>query len=200
MNRIHPHIAILTLLAFVGCVPPDSTTQQTERKPENDSQDTTPPVNVPTDKILHAKCVGVYCGDVVDILTPDKKQLRVILASIIAPELDQPFGTKAKDYLSDLILDKEIEYAVSYTGMWNIKVVFIAIGSTKVNAAMIEQGLAWHHVYHPASDRALYLNNEALSRIELDARSDKRGLWSDARPIPPLDWRGLSKEERDKLR
>lgn len=193
MNRIKPHIAILTLLISIGCDNPNGTIQRGEKPPEySNSEDTTPPVNVRSDEFLHAKCVGVIDGDTVDILTPDMEQVRLRLASIDAPERGQPFGNTAKKFLSDLIFDQEIEYTVSDTDKYGRSIAFISINSKDVNAAMIQQGLAWHYLD--------YSDDENLTRLESVARSEKRGLWSDSRHVAPWDWRKLSKEERDKLR
>lgn len=191
------HTAILTLLLFSGCEIPNDGMQGNDRqRAESESvikgSGKADPVNVREDKFLHAKCVGVIDGDTVDILTPDKEQVRLRLASIDAPERGQPFGNTAKKFLSDLIFGKEIEYTVTSTDKYGRSIAFISLDSEDVNAAMIQEGLAWHYLE--------YSDDENLTRLESVARADKRGLWSDGRHVAPWDWRKLSKEERDKLR
>ena len=181
-----PFIAIAVLLS--GCTP-----QPTQKQTPPDDATNGPWMNQAQNSNLPtAKCVGVVDGDTVDILTDDKKQIRLRLAAIDTPERDQPFGNTAKKYLSGLIFGKGIQYEVTETDKYGRSVAFIFIDSKDVNAAMVEAGLAWHYLK--------YSDDENLSRLESVARTEKRGLWADARHLAPWDWRKLSKEERDKLR
>ena len=54
------------------------------------------------------KVVGVSDGDTFTLLTPDKQQVKVWLSEIDAPEKDQPFGTRSRQALSDLIFSKDV--------------------------------------------------------------------------------------------
>lgn len=50
---------------------------------------------------------------------------------------------------------------------------------------MIEDGWAWHYKKY---------NDEArLAKLELSARKAKRGLWADANPLAPWDFRARKK-------
>ena len=42
--------------------------------------------------------------------------------------------------------------------------------------------------------------NKELAAAEAAARKGKRGLWADAKPIPPWDWRHSERERRLKAR
>ena len=48
--------------------------------------------------------------------------------------------------------------------------------------------MAWHYVK--------YSDDQKLADAELKSRTAKRGLWADPKPMPPWDWRRLSKEEK----
>jgi hypothetical protein len=43
-------------------------------------------------------------------------------------------------------------------------------------------------------------NSLAMAAAETAARKAKRGLWADAKPIPPWDWRQSERERRQKSR
>lgn len=49
------------------------------------------------------------------------------------------------------------------------------------NAEQIKQGMAW--VYDK------YVTDRSLCRHQDEARSAKRGLWTDPNPMPPWEWR-----------
>lgn len=53
---------------------------------------------------LSGKVISVTDGDTVKILTEGKKQERIRLAGINAPERKQPYGQKSKQYLSEMVL------------------------------------------------------------------------------------------------
>ena len=52
---------------------------------------------------LTGKVVGVSDGDTVTVLDGAHEQHRIRLAGIDAPEKRQPYGERAKQYLSDLV-------------------------------------------------------------------------------------------------
>jgi len=57
---------------------------------------------------LTGRVVRVVDGDTIAVLTADKQQHKMRLAEIDAPERGQPFGTKSKERLSELVGGKEV--------------------------------------------------------------------------------------------
>ncbi len=49
------------------------------------------------------------------------------------------------------------------------------------NAEQVHRGLAW--VY----DR--YVTDKGLYAVQTEAKAQRRGLWADANPVPPWEWR-----------
>ena len=60
---------------------------------------------------LIGRVVGVSDGDTVTVLLPEHVQLEVRLSGIDAPEKRQPFGQRAKQRLSELVLGKTVTLA-----------------------------------------------------------------------------------------
>jgi hypothetical protein len=56
-------------------------------------------------------------------------------------------------------------------------------------AVLQDQGW-WYRKYAP--------KNKELARAEAAARKAKRGLWADAKPIPPWDWRQSERERKSR--
>jgi endonuclease YncB( thermonuclease family) len=149
---------------------------------------------------VSGKVVGIADGDTLTILTAEKKQIKIRFNGIDAPERGQPFGTKSKDHLSHMVGGKSVRIVTHGEDRYDrtIGEVFVAgekpeDSERNVNAAMVADGFAWHYVFYAP-------DNKELAEAEKIARKDKRGLWVDASPVSPWDWRKLSKEERDKLR
>ncbi|EHL97191.1 nuclease-like protein [Acetobacteraceae bacterium AT-5844] len=57
----------------------------------------------------------------------------------------------------------------------------IYTGPVDVNAEMVRQGMAW--VY------TRYNRDPELPRLQAEAKAARRGLWREANPVPPWDWR-----------
>jgi micrococcal nuclease len=59
-----------------------------------------------TETVYLGKVVRIVDGDTLTLLV-DSKQLKIRLSDIDTPEKKQPFGTRAKQALSDLAFGKE---------------------------------------------------------------------------------------------
>ena len=64
----------------------------------------------------------------------------------------------------------------------------IEVEGQDVNRQMVKDGLAWHYVKYDRS--------ATLAAAEREARAAKRGLWADAAPVPPWEWRATAKERK----
>ena len=71
------------------------------------------PFSISTERQMACWVVGVSDGDTLTCLLPTKKQFKVRLQEIDAPEKGQPFGKKAKQYLSQLVFKQNVTLSVS---------------------------------------------------------------------------------------
>jgi endonuclease YncB( thermonuclease family) len=125
--------------------------------------------------------VAVHDGDTVTVLQ-GREQVRVRLACIDAPEQGQPFGSRARQALADRVMRRHVALEVVDRDDYGRTVARLRLDGEDVNLQMVRAGLAWHYRYHCPDDRA-------LAAAESEARSERRGLWLDARPEPPWEWR-----------
>lgn len=142
---------------------------------------------------LHAKCkligkaINVTDGDTFTLLDRAKKQHKIRLAGIDAPERSQPFGKKAKQYLNKLVVNKWVCVNWNKKGKYGRTIGKVLIGGRDINLDMIKVGLAWHFkkYQHEQSkqDQRLY------AEIEVDAQLATIGLWSQHDYIQPWKWR-----------
>ena len=130
---------------------------------------------------LEGRVVYVLDGDTVTVLS-DNTQYRIRLNGIDAPEKSQPFGRKSKDYLHNLVYQKDVLITLYGTDKYGRHIGILSTEEIDdVNAAMIEAGMAWHYVkYYPS---------EEYASLQKEAQEAGRGLWADANPIPPWEFR-----------
>ena len=126
--------------------------------------------------------VGITDGDTFTVINRDKLQLKVRIIGIDAPEKKQAYGNKSRQTLSDLIFQQQIEIDVQYQEKWGryAAKVYLADGRD-VGLLMLQAGMAWHNVN--------YDKTPAYAAAEKAARKARKGLWADAHPVAPWDFR-----------
>lgn len=141
---------------------------------------------------LAGKVVRVVDGDTITVLDADHEQHKIRLSGIDAPELEQAFGRVSRRHLSDLVAGRQVTVEWYKHDRYGRVVGKVLLDGRDVNLQQIEAGLAWHfkryEMEQPESDRAVYTTSEQQAR---DAR---RGLWAEARSIPPWEFRKAVKK------
>ena len=127
----------------------------------------------------------VIDGDSITILS-DGTPVPIRLADIDAPELDQPFGPEARDFLQRLVERQNVRIAPLSGDSYRRVVANVYLSDVYVNAELVRHGLAWV--------RRAYSPSKELIGLEEQARGEKVGLWSDETRVSPWAWR---KGERD---
>jgi len=144
---------------------------------------------------LTGRVVGVADGDTLTLLV-GRTQHEIRLSGIDTPERGQPYGDAARKQLSTLVFEKEVRvegrkidrYGRIVGRVWVQPDECPACGKTlDVSLALLTTGMGWWHRDHPeeqpAEERGQY------EFAEFEAKAKKAGLWRDANPIPPWDWR-----------
>ena len=126
------------------------------------------------------KVVHVADGDSITVLR-DREQVKVRLVEIDAPEMGQAFGNRSKQALEDLVKGQQVRVVERGHDKYHRTLGRIYRGDLDVNAEQVRQGMAW--VYRQ------YAKDATLYPIEAEAAEQKRGLWRDAAPVPPWEWR-----------
>ncbi|MDB0198866.1 nuclease, partial [Acinetobacter baumannii] len=90
-----------------------------------------------------AKVVGVTDGDTITVLDAQKNQVRIRLANIDAPEKNQPFGSRSKQALSDLVFNKYVYIKESGFDKHNRMIATVMKGNDPINRIMVKDGFAW---------------------------------------------------------
>lgn len=142
---------------------------------------------------LTGKVIGVLDGDTLDVLDASKATHRIRLTGIDAPEKAQPFGQRSKEHLSDVVFGKQVEVQAGKSDKYGRTVGKVVVQGVDANLEQVKAGFAWHYKQYAAeqsvSDRALYSSAEEKARIA------HLGLWHDAKPMPPWEWRHGGKNQ-----
>ncbi len=127
----------------------------------------------------------MHDGDSITVLAAGNEQLKVRLDGIDAPELKQPFSTQSKLTLSGLVFGKTVNLLVTGKDRYKRTLAVVIVAGLNVNREMVIQGLAWRY--------EKYSKDAALLAAQNEARAARRGLWADASPVPPWEWRSRAK-------
>jgi len=127
--------------------------------------------------------VGIVDGDILSLLTADEK-VSIKLYGIDCPKDAQAFGSKAIQFISDMVFGKSVEVETVETDSSGRTVGLVTVDGVLLNEELVNAGLAW--VYTPYCDRPIC---ERWKALEQEARGAKRGLWSEPNPIPPWEFR-----------
>ncbi len=136
---------------------------------------------------LVGKVIGVADGDTITVLDAERVQHKVRLAGIDAPESRQAYGTRSRQNLSSLVYRQQVNVEWYKRDRYGRLVGVVRVEGADVNLAQIALGLAWWYREYQSeqapADRARY------AEAERGAQAQQLGLWADAAPIPPWEWR-----------
>jgi len=131
--------------------------------------------------ILLCLVVSITDGDTLKARC-DGKTYRVRLAQIDAPERKQPFGTKSKQYLSDMCYMKQAKLLIDGNDRYGRLIADVGCEGKNANIELVRSGMAWVYPRY-AKDKALYSAQDT-------AKAAKLGLWGGSeKPVPPWKWR-----------
>lgn len=135
--------------------------------------------------VIRGRVVAVHDGDTLTVLDHYRREYRIRLHQIDAPEKDQDYGTRSKQSLSQLVYRREVAVEVMTTDRYHRYVGKVALAGYDINLEQVARGMAW--VYRQYGKDPRYIEAEDA------ARRARIGLWAKKRPIPPWEFR---KEER----
>lgn len=127
------------------------------------------------------RVVGIADGDTLTALGSDLQQVKCRLYGIDAPEKKQAFGQASKLSLSQLSFGRTAQIDIVGRDRYGRSICRIEVGGIDVNKEQIARGMAWMY--------RRYAKDAAYSDAETAARAGRVGIWREAEPVPPWDFR-----------
>lgn len=139
------------------------------------------------------RCVGVTDGDTISVLH-DGVRVKIRLNAVDCPEHDQAYGGAAKKFTSRMVFGKVVTVRPADEDRYGRTVAnVLTMDGTDLNEALVAAGLAWWYRHYAP-------NNSGLEALENTARRSRRGLWADAKPVPPWEFRQTQRRRRAPLK
>jgi len=138
---------------------------------------------------ITGRVMAVVDGDTLSVSAEGGIDMRVGLFGIYCPEVDQGFGIRAREYTARMVFQKQVLIRTRGKDQDGriLGEVVLADGRS-LNEVLVNEGLAWWYPEHAPAD---FRFRDAEAR----AHKEKRGLWAEANPIPPWDWRKAKAEK-----
>jgi endonuclease YncB( thermonuclease family) len=139
--------------------------------------------------------VGVADGDTVTVLEDEQTERKVRLNGIDAPERGQPFGETAKQHLSELVFGKVVSVQGKETDRYGRLVGVLILDGKDINLEQLKAGQAWYYRQYESDVEPA--RRSVYAAAEAEARQARRGLWRDAAPEAPWEFRARQRGEQE---
>ena len=131
--------------------------------------------------------VSIADGDPLTMLDFAKRQHKVRIQGIDAPEKKQPFGARSRQSLADMAFSAQAVAECSKRDRYGRLVCKVSVGQLDVGLEQVRRGMAWWYRRYQAE----LTTEERLTygAAEKEARSSQVGLWHERGAIAPWDFR-----------
>jgi micrococcal nuclease len=127
------------------------------------------------------KVVRIRDGDSIVVLEGGA-QIEVRLHGVDAPELAQAFGRRAKRLAGDLAFGRQVRLETRGKDAYGRTLAEVILPDGRsLNRELVSAGFAWWY--------RKYTDDADLAAREGAARAARHGLWADADPVPPWEFR-----------
>lgn len=131
-------------------------------------------------EVLEARVTHIGDGDSLSVCR-EGREARVRLLYIDAPEYRQSFGRESRRSLAELCEHTVARVEWERTDRYGRMLATVACRGVEANLEQVRRGMAWVS--------RLDTPREGFHAAERSARDNGLGLWSEAQPEPPWQWR-----------
>jgi len=138
--------------------------------------------------VIFCLVIAIADGDTLTARCGDRgthEQVKVRLAEIDAPEKAQPFANRSRQSLASLCFQEIATIRPVSKDKYGRTVARVECQGTDTNLHQAATGMAWAYTK--------YLSDPAIKQAEDAARKERAGLWKDAEPMAPWEWRKMQR-------
>ena len=137
---------------------------------------------------FQGKVVRIVDGDTIEVLHSLRAE-RIRLHGVDAPEKSQAFGSRARQFTAGLVFGRIVTVREKGRDRYGRTLAQIALPDGRIlNRELVANGFAWHY--------KRYSSDLSLARLEEAARGEKKGLWVDAHPVAPWEFRRVEAQKK----
>ncbi|MFU0872711.1 thermonuclease family protein [Kluyvera sichuanensis] len=132
---------------------------------------------------IEGRVVRVLDGDTIEVLQETNERSRIRLNGIDAPEKEQAFGQRSRQFLSRLLAQQFVTVTGDETDRYGRLLGTVWLNGQDINLLQVQSGMAWAYRYQGKASNSAYL------AMENEARKQRKGLWTDPIVVEPWKWR-----------
>jgi endonuclease YncB( thermonuclease family) len=136
---------------------------------------------------LYGKVLEVNDGDTITIANLNRT-VRVRLLGVDAPDGAQPYAEEARNHLAALVLHRSVTVEYSGLGQNSYLLGKVFLREADICAQMLRDGVAWFDG-GGGGGRLSEADRQVYAECEKAARAERRGLWQDADPVAPWEFK-----------
>jgi endonuclease YncB( thermonuclease family) len=137
---------------------------------------------------FQAEALSVTDGDTIWVRAWPNRVLVVRLEGVDCPESRQAGGPEARRFTAERVLDRTLEIRSHGLDRYGRTLGRVFVAGVDLSLALVQAGHAWHSKE--------YSSEAALASAETQARVQRIGLWREASPMPPWEFRRLARQPR----
>jgi len=143
--------------------------------------------------LQEARVVKVIDGDSFIAMNAANERLSVRIAGIDAPELQQPYGLRARDHLRQMLGQGDPVLRCFKRDHFGRHVCEVRVGESDLGLEQVRAGLAWW--YRQYRKEQMPDSRARYAAAESEAQAEQRGLWLEP-AIEPGQWRKRQRQPR----
>jgi endonuclease YncB( thermonuclease family) len=145
-------------------------------------------LSVGAQTLLTGTVTNVVDGDTIKVLTQAGQNSEIRLEGIDAPESRQALGAESTKNLANLVSGKTVNLTCTGIDQYSRLTCTVRLPSGEdVDLEQIQAGMAWHYKQFQSLQSAI--ERQEYGAAEDVARRAHIGLWADAHPVQPQDFR-----------
>ena len=130
---------------------------------------------------IPGEVITVHDGNTIELLARDLQTFKVVLAGIDCPELGQPYGVEAKQFVTKTILRQKVVLHLQGKDRYkNYIGVVVSNDSMDIRLALLREGFAWTQERDPHPE---------LEQMRKESARQSKGLWREDSPVAPWIYR-----------